>query len=167
MQIVAERGYLIPAVNTANHDYESCAVRLASSLRQFHPDANITILTESMLPHGNLGGWANDWQCFDASPYLWCTAVVSSSKSNAIAVMPWQGLKTHFLATWKVRSMHIEGEAPSKFPPCDTSSRSSSKSITRFTRLSSDGNFEPARVTFLQEDFHTTEATLAEHSLCD
>ena len=22
-----------------------------------------------MLPHGNLGGWANDWQCFDASPY--------------------------------------------------------------------------------------------------
>ena len=22
-----------------------------------------------MLPHGNLGGWANDWQCFEASPY--------------------------------------------------------------------------------------------------
>ena len=69
MQIVAERGYLIPAVNTANHDYESCAARLASSLRQFHPDANITILTGSMLPHGDLGGWANDWQCFEVSPY--------------------------------------------------------------------------------------------------
>lgn len=22
-----------------------------------------------MLPHGDLGGWANDWQCFEASPY--------------------------------------------------------------------------------------------------
>jgi len=22
-----------------------------------------------MLPHGDQGGWANDWQCFEASPY--------------------------------------------------------------------------------------------------
>ena len=66
MPILAERGYLIPAIGDT---YVSCAERLADSLRQFHPDANITILTQDMLPFGNQGGYANDWQCFAASPY--------------------------------------------------------------------------------------------------
>jgi hypothetical protein len=66
LPILAERGYLIPAVGKV---YEACANRLADSIQQFHPNANITILTRDQLPHGDLGGYANDWQVFRASPY--------------------------------------------------------------------------------------------------
>jgi len=66
LPILAERGYLIPAVGDT---YVACAERLAVSIRQFHPDANITILTKDMLPYGDQGGYANDWQVFAASPY--------------------------------------------------------------------------------------------------
>jgi hypothetical protein len=61
-----ERGYLIPAVGA---QYEDCAQQLANSIRHFHPDAHITIVTAQMLPHGDLGGFANDWQLFQLSPY--------------------------------------------------------------------------------------------------
>jgi len=50
-------------------DYVACAEQLAASIRQWHPTAEITILTKEMLPHGDLGGFANDWQVFYASPY--------------------------------------------------------------------------------------------------
>ena len=66
MPITHERGYLIPAIG---NEYVECATQLANSIKQFHPNANITILTEEMLPYGNLGGYANDWQVFNASPY--------------------------------------------------------------------------------------------------
>jgi hypothetical protein len=66
LPILAERGYVIPAVGEV---YKACANRLADSIRQFHPNANITILTQDQLPHGDLGGYANDWQVFRASPY--------------------------------------------------------------------------------------------------
>ena len=66
MPITAERGYLIPAIGNV---YVACAERLANSIRRFHPDANITILTADMLPYGDQGGYANDWQVFAASPY--------------------------------------------------------------------------------------------------
>ena len=80
MPILAERGYLIPAIDTDTVDYLSCAVRLARSIRQWHPDANISVLTVKRcsdpvfdhvlpLPYGDLGGYANDWQVFAASPY--------------------------------------------------------------------------------------------------
>ena len=80
MPILAERGYLIPAIDTDSVDYLSCAVQLAQSIRQWHPDANISVLTVKRcsnpvfdhvipLPHGDQGGYANDWQCFAASPY--------------------------------------------------------------------------------------------------
>lgn len=69
MPILAERGYLIPAINTDDVDYVACANQLADSIRCWHPEANITILTKEMLPYGDLGGFANDWQCFAASPY--------------------------------------------------------------------------------------------------
>jgi len=39
------------------------------SIKDFHPHAHITILTKDMLPFGDLGGYANDWQCWYASPY--------------------------------------------------------------------------------------------------
>jgi len=64
--VLAERGYLIPAIGD---QYVACADRLADSIRQHHPSANITILTKDQLPYGDQGGFANDWQCFRASPY--------------------------------------------------------------------------------------------------
>ena len=66
MPITHERGYLIPAIG---EQYVVCAERLRDSILSWHPDAHITILTEDMLPHGNQGGFANDWQCFATSPY--------------------------------------------------------------------------------------------------
>jgi hypothetical protein len=80
LPILAERGYLIPAIDTANIDYLSCARQLAQSIRQWHPTANISVVTQRQctdpvfdhvipLPHGDLGGYANDWQMFAASPY--------------------------------------------------------------------------------------------------
>lgn len=66
MPILAERGYLIPAVGKV---YETCAQHLADSIRQFHPDADITVVTQDLLPYGNRGGYANDWQMFKVSPY--------------------------------------------------------------------------------------------------
>ena len=85
MPITHERGYLIPAINTADTDYVACANGLADHIRQFHPKANITILTKEMLPYGDQGGYANDWQCFAASPYretikleadMWCASAI-------------------------------------------------------------------------------------------
>lgn len=69
MPIKAERGYLIPAINTDDVDFESCADQLRKTILQYHPEADITVLTKNMLPYGDQGGWANDWQCFEASPY--------------------------------------------------------------------------------------------------
>jgi len=69
LPITHERGYLIPAINTDTVDYVACAEQLAASIRSWHPAANITILTKEMLPHGDLGGYANDWQVFQVSPY--------------------------------------------------------------------------------------------------
>lgn len=80
MPILAERGYLIPAIDTESTDYLSCAIQLARSIRQWHPDANISVISVKRcsdpvfdhvlpLPFGDLGGYANDWQCFAASPY--------------------------------------------------------------------------------------------------
>jgi hypothetical protein len=80
LTILAERGYLIPAVDTESVDYLACAQQLARSIRQWHPDANISVITVKRcddpvfdhvipLPYGDLGGFANDWQCFAASPY--------------------------------------------------------------------------------------------------
>jgi hypothetical protein len=80
LPILAERGYLIPAIDTDSVDYLSCAIQLARSIRQWHPDANISVLSVKRcsdpvfdhvipLPHGDLGGYANDCQVFYASPY--------------------------------------------------------------------------------------------------
>ena len=66
LPITHERGYVIPAIGTA---YERCAEQLRDSILHFHPAANVAIITTDMLPHGDQGGFANDWQCFAASPY--------------------------------------------------------------------------------------------------
>ena len=78
--MLEERGYLIPAVNTDTVDYVNCARHLARSIHQLHPEARVCLLTDSAieesdfdivrtLPSGNLGGFANDWQVFRASPF--------------------------------------------------------------------------------------------------
>jgi len=66
LPITHERGYLIPAIGT---EYERCAQQLRDSILHFHPGAHVTIVTADMLPHGDLGGWNNDWQMFKISPY--------------------------------------------------------------------------------------------------
>ena len=66
MPVTHERGYLIPAIGT---EYEHCAHQLKNSILHFHPHAHVTIVTSDMLPYGDQGGWANDWQMFAVSPY--------------------------------------------------------------------------------------------------
>jgi hypothetical protein len=82
LTVHAERGYLIPAIGEM---YERCAAQLQDSILKHHPTANITIVTEDMLPNGNLGGFANDWQMFQISPYrqtikleadMWCASAI-------------------------------------------------------------------------------------------
>ena len=76
MQYEAERGYLI----LGTKPYIECAVTLARSLRQWHPNVKICLLTDleysnpifdfvKQLPWGNTGGWSNDWQVYHASPF--------------------------------------------------------------------------------------------------
>jgi len=80
LPVLAERGYLIPAIDTETVDYLSCAIKLAQSIRHWHPDADISVLSVRRcsdpvfnnvipLPYGDQGSYANDWQVFRASPY--------------------------------------------------------------------------------------------------
>ena len=80
--MISDRGYLIPAIGD---QYIECANKLIYSIRQWHPNAYYTIITEDMLPYGNLGGYANDWQCCLLSPYkhtikleadMWCASPI-------------------------------------------------------------------------------------------
>jgi len=66
LPVTHERGYVIPAIGL---EYERCAERLQDSIHKFHSNAHVTIVTTDMLPYGDQGGFANDWQCFAASPY--------------------------------------------------------------------------------------------------
>jgi hypothetical protein len=63
------RGFVIMAQDTETIQYTKCAEALRKSILRVMPNANITIITNDMLPHGNLGGFANDWQVYEASPY--------------------------------------------------------------------------------------------------
>ena len=84
MKIEHEQGFLIHAVNNSDTDYVHCARVLAKSLRFWHPDAKICLMTDQILidhefdyvrilPKGDVSksDWklANDWQCFFASPF--------------------------------------------------------------------------------------------------
>jgi len=57
------------AQDTETTSYTNCAKTLRNSIVKVMPDANVTIITTDMLPHGNLGDFANDWQVYEASPY--------------------------------------------------------------------------------------------------
>ena len=57
------------AQDTETTSYTKCAETLKKSILRVMPDANVTIIATDMLPHGDLGGFANDWQVYEASPY--------------------------------------------------------------------------------------------------
>jgi hypothetical protein len=60
---------VIPAFNTADVDYESCAQQLVDSIRCYHPDAAVTVLTRDHLPDTDVQGQALDWFAYRLSPY--------------------------------------------------------------------------------------------------
>jgi hypothetical protein len=46
-------------------DYVACADSWLTAIRAWHPDANITVISDKRnVDHGDLGGYANDWQVF-------------------------------------------------------------------------------------------------------
>jgi len=62
------------AQDTEKTSYTKCAETLRKSILRVMPDANVTIITTDMLPHGDLAPdseWKliNDWQVYEASPY--------------------------------------------------------------------------------------------------
>lgn len=68
------RGWVIMAQNTSTVDYEYCARLLAKRIAEIMPHENVTIITSSDLPHGDVATnneWRldNDWQVYEASPY--------------------------------------------------------------------------------------------------
>ena len=68
------RGFIIMAQNTSTVDYVKCAKILSDSITKVMPTANVTIITEKLLPYGDLAKdseWKliNDWQVYEASPY--------------------------------------------------------------------------------------------------
>ena len=84
MPVQSERGYLITAVNTPKVNYIDCAYNLIKTIRKFHPDAKICLLTDkpdatwqpglidyykTFEPPLNSNPYANDWQVFGASPF--------------------------------------------------------------------------------------------------
>jgi hypothetical protein len=91
LPITHERGYVIPAIGV---EYEQCAEQLRDSILHFHPAANVTIITADMLPHGDQGGFANDWQCFAASPYRQ-TIKLEADMICASAIDHWWTLFEH------------------------------------------------------------------------
>ena len=63
------RGFVIMAQDTEKVSYTNCAKALELSIKKVMPNSNVTIITSDMLPYGNLGGYFNDWQVYEASPY--------------------------------------------------------------------------------------------------
>jgi len=63
------RGFVIMAQDTSIISYTKCAEALEKSIKRVMPNTNITIITTDMLPYGDLGGYTNDWQVYESSPY--------------------------------------------------------------------------------------------------
>lgn len=82
MKPIAEQGYLIVAQNTDQVDYVNCAETLAKTIKYWHPDAKICLLTNEQVGANWLfdyvhkfpyplskNPYANDWQVFHATPF--------------------------------------------------------------------------------------------------
>jgi hypothetical protein len=80
---IAEQGYLIVAQNSKDVDYVDCARTLVKTIRYWHPDAQICLLTNEEVgpdvlfdyvhkfpfPLNEQNPYANDWQVFQATPF--------------------------------------------------------------------------------------------------
>jgi hypothetical protein len=80
---VEEQGYLVVATNTQNTDYVDCSRVLAKTIKYWHPDARICLLTNDKIEPDHLfdhvrefpfpidvaNPYANDWQVFHATPF--------------------------------------------------------------------------------------------------
>ena len=73
-----DRGYIIPAFNTADVDYVECARTLAKSIRYYHRDVKICLLTSTdtqdplfdyVCVVEDQGGYLNDYQIYEHSPF--------------------------------------------------------------------------------------------------
>lgn len=81
MKPTEEQGYLISAFNTKDIDYQSCACKLAQSLKTWNPDAKVCLVTDvdpnnkifdfvKIVNNVNPGNpYANDWQIFWQTPF--------------------------------------------------------------------------------------------------
>ena len=82
MQYEADKGYLIVAgTDSSQCDYIACAETLVKSLKYWHPDAKVCLVTDQEnyqnplfdfikpFRYGNTGGWTTDWQVFYTSPF--------------------------------------------------------------------------------------------------
>lgn len=82
MKPIAEQGYLIVAQNSSQVDYVNCAQTLAKTIKYWHPDAKICLLTnEQVVPDALFdyvnrfpyplsdNPYANDWQVWSATPF--------------------------------------------------------------------------------------------------
>lgn len=83
MKPIEEQGYLIVATNTKNTDYVDCSRALAKTIKFWHPDAKICLLTNEQVgtdylfdyvhnfpfPVNTSNPYANDWQVFHATPF--------------------------------------------------------------------------------------------------
>lgn len=82
MKPIDEQGYLIVATNTPECNYTLCAELLAKSLRYYHPDVKIALLTNNDVGNRQYfdhvvafpyalsdNPFANDWQVFTATPF--------------------------------------------------------------------------------------------------
>ena len=81
MKITQEQGYVITAWNSATVDYVSCARSLVQTLKHWHPDAKVCLVTDTdmsdplfdythVITRANLDNpYADDWQVFYQSPF--------------------------------------------------------------------------------------------------
>ena len=83
MTPIEEQGYLIVATNTLYTDYVNCSRKMAETIKYWHPDAKICLLTNDTIEPDHLfdyvrdfpypiniaNPYANDWQVFHATPF--------------------------------------------------------------------------------------------------
>ena len=82
MRPISEQGYVIVACNSATVNYVDCADTLARTIKYWHPDAQICLLTNQAAVNNSLfdyvhqlsepvhaNPYANDWQVVDKTPF--------------------------------------------------------------------------------------------------
>ena len=81
MKVIEEQGYLIAAWNSPTVDYINCARSLVRTLKHWHPDARVCLVTDvditdpvfdhvQVITRVNLNNpYADDWQVFYQSPF--------------------------------------------------------------------------------------------------